>query len=106
MIRALARFFGLLLVAAGFVGVVVDGTRSIANGELAYLPLGDLAMRLFPKGFAAIEPAVTRIHPALWDPVLADAFLVPASLLGLGLGLLLIWLGRRPPEPIGFLAGP
>ncbi len=107
MFRFLARFFGLLLVAAGFVGIVIDGTRSIANGELVLTPLGELAFRLFPTTFPLIEPGVTRhLHPFLWDPVLLNLFLVPASLLGLGLGLLLLWLGRHPPEPIGYPIGP
>jgi hypothetical protein len=107
MLRFLARFLGFILVALGFVGLVVDGTRSLANGELAFMPLGELAFRLFPRVFPLIEPAVTRnIHPLLWDPVLINLFLVPASVLALLVGIGLLWLGRRPPEPIGYLAGP
>ena len=106
MFRFLARFTGLLLIAAGFVGLVIDGTRSIANGAVSFTPLGEVAFRLFPKSFPLIEPAVTRhVHPLLWDPVLLNVFLLPASVLGFLLGALLLWLGRRPAEPVGYLAG-
>ena len=106
MFRFLARLTGLLLIAAGFVGLVVDGTRSIANGALSFTPLGEVAFRLFPKSFPLIEPAVTRhVHPLLWDPVLLRFFLLPASVLGFLLGAFLLWLGQKREEPIGYLAG-
>jgi hypothetical protein len=105
MFRFLARVLGLLLVAAGFVGLVIDGTRSIANSEISFTPLGQLGFALFPKSFPLLEPAVTRhVHPFLWDPVLLNVLLLPASVIGFVLGALLLWLGRRPPEPIGYRA--
>jgi hypothetical protein len=106
MLRFLARFVGLLLIAAGFVGLVVDGTRSVANNALSFTPLGQVLYDRFPKLFPLIEPAVTRnLHPWLWDPVLLNIFLAPASILGFLTGALLLWLGRPPAEPIGYLAG-
>jgi hypothetical protein len=103
MIRFLARTLGLLLLAAGFVGFVVDATRSFANGRVALMPLGELAFTVFPAQFPLIEPAVTRhVHPWLWDPVLLNLFLLPASVVGFVLGAILLWLGQKPPEPIGY----
>jgi hypothetical protein len=94
---------GLLLAAAGFVGLVIDGTRSIANNQVTFTPLGELAFTLFPRSFPLIEPAVTRhVHPFLWDPVLLKFFLLPASVIGFALGALLLWLGQKPAEPIGY----
>jgi hypothetical protein len=105
MLRFLARVLGLLLVAAGFVGLVIDGTRSIANGAVSFTPLGELAFSLFPQSFPLIEPAVTRhVHPWLWDPVLLNLFLLPASVVGFALGAALLWLGQKPPEPVGYRA--
>ena len=107
MFRFLARLIGLVLVAAGFVGIVIDGTRSVANGVLSFTPLGELAYELFPTRFPLIEPALTRhLHPYLWDPILLNFFLLPASVLGVVLGLVLLWLGQRPVEAIGYAAGP
>jgi hypothetical protein len=105
MLRFLARVLGLLLVAAGFVGLVIDGTRSIANSTVSFTPLGELAFTLFPRSFPLIEPAVTRyVHPWLWDPILLNFFLLPAALVGFVIGGALLWVGQKPPEPIGYLA--
>jgi hypothetical protein len=103
MLRFLARVVGLVLVAAGFVGLVVDGTASIANGTISFTPLGDMAFAAFPRAFPLIEPTVTRqVHPWLWDPVLLNLFRMPASIVAFVLGAALLWLGQKPPEPIGF----
>ena len=106
MFRFLARLVGLVLIATGFVGLIIDGTRSIANNAISFTPVGEVAFRLFPRGFPLIEPAVTRyVHPWLWDPVLLNFFLLPASVVGFILGALLLWLARPRPEPIGYVAG-
>jgi hypothetical protein len=105
--RFLVRVLGLLTVAAGFVGLVIDATKSIANSQVVYVPLGEVAFALFPRQFPILEPAVTRhVHPFLWDPVLLNFFLMPASVIGVVLGALLLWLGQKPPEPIGYRLEP
>lgn len=105
--RFLVRVLGLLIVAAGFVGLVIDSTKSIANSQVDYIPLGELAFALFPRQFPILEPAITRhVHPFLWDPVLLNFFLLPASIMGVVLGAVLLWLGQRPPEPIGYRLEP
>lgn len=104
MIRFLVRVIGLLLVAAGFVGVVVDGTRSIANHEISFAPLGEVLFQLFPRTFPMLEPAITRhISPVLWDPVLLTVLLWPASIVSFVLGAFLLWLSQKRPEPVGYL---
>jgi hypothetical protein len=104
MLRFLARMVGLLLVAAGFVGLVIDGTRSMANSAVSFTPLGELGFLLFPKHFPILEPAVTRhVHPFLWDPVLLNFFLLPASVVGFAIGALLLWLGQKPDDDVGYL---
>jgi hypothetical protein len=105
MLRFLARAIGLVLIAASFVGLVIDATRSIANGAVQFTPLGELAFQLFPRSFPILEPAVTRhIHPWLWDPVLLNLLLLPAAAIGFVLGVLLLWLGQKPAELIGYRA--
>jgi len=104
MIRFLVRVIGLLLVAAGFVGVVVDGTRSIANQEIVFAPLGEILFQLFPGSFPMLEPAITRhVSPVLWDPVLLTILLWPASIVAFVLGAILLWLSQKPAEPVGYL---
>ncbi|MCG6122235.1 MAG: hypothetical protein MEP57_05945 [Microvirga sp.] len=104
MIRFVLRLVGFLLVAAAFVGFVVDGARTIANAELSFTPLGQVLFQLFPESFPMLEPAITRhVHPMLWDPVVLNLLLAPAAVVAFVLGALLLWLGRAPPEPIGYL---
>ena len=96
MIRFLLRFTGFWLLAAGFVALIVDGTRSIAAGEIMLTPLGSTAIWLFPAKFPILQPAVERhLHPWLWDPLLVSLLLTPTFLALGGLGLLLFAAGLR-----------
>ena len=105
MIRFLVRFAGFLLIAAAFVAVVIDGIRSIAAGRLVLTPLGEAGFRLFPKTFPLIEPGVVRhVHPVLWDPILLNLFTLPTWLVTGLLGIVLLYLGRRPAPPVGVLS--
>jgi hypothetical protein len=104
MFRFLARMLGLFLIAAGFVGLVIDGTRSIANGALTFTALGEVGYRLLGDRYLLLQPAIERIHPFLWDPILLSLTLAPAAVFALVLGAILLWLGRKPVEPIGYLA--
>ncbi len=105
MVRFLVRVLGLLLLAAGFVGLVIDATRSIVNEAVSFTPLGEFVATVLPRIYPTLQTSVTRLHPTLWDPVFVNLFLVPASVLGVVLGALLLWLGQKPAEPIGYLSG-
>jgi hypothetical protein len=105
MVRFLLRVLGLLLLAAGFVGLVVDATRSIVNETVSFTPLSELVATVLPRTYPTLQASVTQVHPALWDPVLVNLFQVPASVIGVVLGALLLWLGQKPAEPIGYLSG-
>jgi hypothetical protein len=99
VVRFLLRLLGYLLVAAGFVALVIDGARSIANSAVQYTPLNQALVTLFGARMDALRPAVERnIHPLLWDPVLTNVLLAPAALIAFLLGFLLLKLGA-PPEP-------
>jgi hypothetical protein len=105
MLRFLARALGLILIAAGFVGIVIDGTRSIANGAVMFTPLAEAALRVFGERYLSFQPAVERLHPLLWDPVILSLMRLPGSVIAFLLGVVLLWLGQKPPEPIGFASG-
>jgi len=105
-LKFLARSLGLLLVAAGFVGLVIDGTRSIVNNAISFMPLSGLAGAFFQGGMTELETHMAqRSLPWLWDPVMVHLLQLPASLTGFLLGALLLWVGQRSLEPIGYLAG-
>jgi hypothetical protein len=103
MIRFMLRLLGLLAISGGFVMLVIDGIRSIANSTLDMTPLLDLAARAFPKSYPLWGPAIERnLHPLLWDPLLLTLLMMPAFIAFLGVGLFLLRLGRRRPDLIGF----
>jgi len=103
MIRFLVRAVALLLLAAGFAALVVDGARSIAASKVMVSAFGETAYQVFPHSFPLIQPAIERhLHPALWDPVLLSVFLTPTWLVLAVLGVLLFWAARRRAPPIGY----
>ena len=115
MLRTVSRFLGLpffsralglVAMAGGFVQLCYDGARSIANNAPRVTSLADLIQALPQERVAALGGAVGRAAPWAESVVLAPLGLVPAALVGLVLGALLIWLGQPPREPIGFLTGP
>ncbi len=104
--KFLARSLGLLLVAAGFVGLVIDGTRSIVNHAVSFVSISSAAGALYPGGPTGFEGHVAaRTYPWLWDPIVSHLLQLPASLTAFIIGALLLWLGQKPLEPIGYLAG-
>lgn len=99
MVRFLLRLLGYVLVAAGFVALVIDGARSIANSAVQYTPLNLILTTLFGARMEGLQPLVERgIHPLLWDPVLLNLLRAPALLVAFVVGFLLLRLGA-PPEP-------
>jgi hypothetical protein len=104
MFRFLLRILGYLAIAAGFVLLLIDGARSIANSELMLTSLNDLGLRFVGERFLLLQPAIERqIHPLLWDPVLSNILRLPGAVPGLALGFWLLWLGRQPVRQVGYL---
>ena len=57
--------------------------------------------------YLLLQPGVERhLHPWIWEYVVLPVTLAPAGLVAFLLGLGLLWIGQKPREPIGFLAGP
>lgn len=102
--RFLLRLVGYLGVAAGFIALVIDGARSIANSGLRFTALGETLASFIHERYALIQPTVERnIHPLLWDPVLLSLMRMPTAFVALAIGFALLWLGRRPEPQIGFV---
>lgn len=102
--RFLLRLLGYVLIAAGFVALVIDGARSIANSTLQFTALGEILASVLRERYPMIQSTVERqIHPLLWDPVLLNLMLAPAALIALLLGFLLLRLGARAEPGIGIV---
>ncbi len=107
MIRFLFRFLGLICLAAAFILVVYDGTKSIAANHLYFTSVQALWQLLDAhslQGF--VENTKPLIAPyaggMLWDPGALAILAAPAwSLLGI-FGIVFLLLGRRKKPLIGY----
>jgi hypothetical protein len=102
-LKFLARSLGLLLVAAGFVGLVIDGTRSMVNHTVSFVSLEGAVGTLFPGAVTGLQGNIAdRTYSWLWDPYVVQFLQLPASVTAFLVGALLLWLGQRHMEPIGY----
>jgi hypothetical protein len=103
MIRFLFRFIGLICLAAAFILVIYDGTRSIAANNLYLTSVRTLWELINAGSLAKLKPLVEPYGGGiLWDPVAVSILAAPSwALLG-GFGILLILLGRRKKPLIGY----
>ncbi|HUL87083.1 MAG TPA: hypothetical protein VLU23_02735 [Pseudolabrys sp.] len=103
MIRFLFRFVGLICLAAGFILLIYDGTKSIA-GNAVFLTSVRTLWELFNAGsLARLEPIIRPYAGGyLWDPVMVTILSAPSwGLLGV-FGILLLVLGRKKKPLIGY----
>jgi hypothetical protein len=103
MIRFLFRFLGLILLAAAFILVIYDGTKSIAGSSLSLTTVQALCGLINPGSLAKLKPLVEPYAGGLlWDPVTVSILAAPAwSLLGIA-GILLLLLGRKKKPLNGY----
>lgn len=103
MIRFLLRFLGLVSLAAAFILVIYDGTKSIAGNRL-YLTSLETVWELINAGsLAKLRPLVEPYAGGLlWDPITVAILGAPAwSVFGI-LGILFVLLGRPKKPLIGY----
>jgi len=103
MIRFLLRFLGLILLAAAFILVIYDGTKSIAANSISLTTVQALWTLVHPSSLAKLKPLIEPYAKGLlWDPVTVSLLAAPAwSLLGIA-GILLLFLGRKKKPLIGY----
>jgi hypothetical protein len=103
MIRFLCRFIGLILLAAAFILVIYDGTKSIAANSLYITSVRALWELINAASLARLRPLIEPYAGGLlWDPATVAVLAAPSwSLLG-GFGVLFILLGRRKKPLIGY----
>ncbi len=99
MIRGFFRLIGLLLLAGGFIFLVYDGARSIADQTLRLTRLGDFWNDINQASQAAFQRAVEGVSATLWSSVVKVILNQPTwAVLGLvGILLLLVF---RPAKPL------
>jgi hypothetical protein len=104
MIRFVFRFLGLLLLALGFIFLVYDGTKSIADQNLYISTVGATWANVHQSSLSALQPAVERLAgPWFWQAVVQRYLLdQPASLVLAVLAAVLILLGRKKKPLIGY----
>ena len=102
MIRFIFRFLGLLCLAAAFILVVYDGTKSIAGNAFVFTSVRALWELINAASLARLQPFVAGFAGVLWDPVMLTVLDAPAAaLLGI-LGILFLLFGRRKKPLIGY----
>jgi hypothetical protein len=104
MIRFVFRFVGLLLLALGFVFLVHDGTKSIADQTLYISSVSSVWANIHQSSLASLQPMVERLGGAwAWQGVVQPYFLdQPISLVLSIVGAILILLGRKKRPLIGY----
>lgn len=103
MFRFLFRFIGFFVLAAAFVSLLYDGTKSIAAGEVRYTPLREILTNMGAMNPQALQAAVERLAPDwVWSAAILPVLNAPASLVLAILGVLLLLMGRKKKPLIGY----
>jgi len=102
MIRFLFRFVGLWILAAGFVALVRDGTKSIAGNQVFITRLGEDWNNLHPASLQSLQPVIERHAGWLWDPVMLGILAAPTWLVLGIVGSIFILIGRKRKPLIGY----
>jgi hypothetical protein len=103
MFRALFRLIGVIFLAAGFILLMYDGAKSIADSRIYLYKLGQLWTDI---NVASLQAAQARIQASLpgffWDPVFTTVLNQPSWLILGIIGTLFILMGRKRKPLIGY----
>ena len=104
MIRFLLRFIGLICLAAAFILLIYDGTKSIAGNTVFLTSVRALWELINAGSLASLKPMIEPYAGGyLWDPFMLAILAAPSwSLLG-ALGILFLLLGRKKKPLIGYV---
>jgi hypothetical protein len=98
MIRGFFRFIGLLLLAGGFVFMVYDGARWVADQSLRFTRFGEFWNDIHQSSQLAFHAWVEGHAPWLWNSLVKVVLNQPVfAVMGLmGLLLMLVFRSRKP----------
>jgi hypothetical protein len=103
MIRFLFRFLGLICLAAAFVLLIYDGTKSIAANSLYLTSVRTLWDQINAGSLVKLKPMIEPYAGGVfWDPAMLYVLAAPSwAALGI-VGILCLLLGRRKKPLIGY----
>ena len=103
MIRSLFRLIGVIVLAAGFILLMYDGAKSIADTRIYIYKVGQLWTDIHAASLKSVEASIQSSMPAfVWDP-LGRLLLDQPSWLFFGIvGTIFILLGRKRKPLIGY----
>ncbi|HMK90258.1 MAG TPA: hypothetical protein VK446_11580 [Methylocystis sp.] len=105
MLRLLVRLLGLLLLAGGFISLIVDGTASLAGGSVYVTTCGSFLQSVAPRLNEAVRQGfLARLPAAVWDGVFGVLRLTPLSLALCALGAVFVLLSHKRRATIGYVA--
>jgi hypothetical protein len=98
MIRGFFRLVGLLLLAGGFIFLVYDGARWVADQNLRFTRFGEFWNDVHQSSQQAFRTMVESAAPWLWNGVIKLILDQPVfAVLGvLGILLMLLFRPRKP----------
>jgi hypothetical protein len=103
LIRFLFRFIGLWILAAGFVALVRDGTKSIAGNALFTTKLAEDWNNIHASSLESLKALFERYAGASGWEIASTYVLAAPTWLVLGiLGSILILIGRKKKALIGY----
>jgi hypothetical protein len=102
MIRGFFRLVGLLLLAGGFVFMVYDGARFVADNTLRFTRFGQFWNDVHQSSQQAFRAWVESLSPWLWTNVVRVILDQPVFAVMAVLGILLMLLFRPRKPLIGY----
>ena len=103
MIRFVFRFIGLWILAAGFVALVRDGTKSIAGNAVFITNLGEDWNNIHGASLEHLKALVERYTgPSVWEVVSLYVIGAPTWLVLGIIGSIFILIGRKKKPLIGY----
>ena len=102
MIRGLFRLLGLLLLAGGFVFMVYDGARFVADNTLRFTRFGQFWNDIHQSSQQAFRAWLEGLSPWLWTNVIRVILDQPVFAVMAVLGILLMLLFRPRKPLIGY----
>jgi hypothetical protein len=99
MIRGLFRLVGLLLLAGGFIFMVYDGARFVADQTLRFTRFGQFWNDIHQSSQQAFRTWLEAKAPFLWNNVVQVILNQPVFAV-LGLAGVLLMILFRPRKPL------